>query len=74
MPKKKNIRKAPEDNDEQMISEVFKSGIGTVRKLCKNKNAAKICDLEGVILKRRKAATQDYLDYVRERHPFQRVR
>lgn len=67
MPKKYR-RKASKGDDEKLISETFDCGIAAVRKSCRNKNAAKIYDLDGVILKRRKAAALTYLDQVRKRY------
>lgn len=68
MAKKKTGRQFLESSDERLISEAFEHGISVVRKSCNSSNAAKIYDLEGVILKRRKAATLTYLERVRKRY------
>ncbi len=67
MPKKYR-RKALESDDAKLISAAFDCGIAAVRKMCRNKKAAKIYDFDGIILKRRKAAALSYLNQVRGRY------
>lgn len=66
------MKKTETGNDlrarERLVSDAFEQTIRSVRKTTHRSNAAKIYDLYGTILKRRKAATLNYMDTVCNRY------